>query len=718
MFASLLSSSGSAQLSHGRRLLLAVSFIASVVALADASGRMVVLLVLLLLAPGYLAERALTGARLPLLARMALWISFSLSATALLYQWTWALELTLATPLLWGGVVLLASAALPAAWHDLGSWPAGTRTDGMRWANLLSMVIVGLTLCARLSEIATLAFPPWVDSLHHALLVQIAAERGSAPLALAPYLPVEDLPYHWGYHVFIATLLRLSSLDLLETILLSGQLLNTLLALAVAGLAGYLWRRPLAAPVAALVVGLVSLMPAYYLSWGRYTQLTGLLMLPGLAVAWQVALGGRGRGWWWLAATMLAGLSLVHFRVLIFALALLGALTLVWMLGQPWRKVRPALLGALLAGLVAGALTTPWLLLLLRRALLPAVAPEGSGLAGGGSYNAFNSGLLWVGANYSLVALALSGALLGLHRRAQAATVVLLWVGLLLLVANPWLLGYLLPGLGFLFCMGGLNGLFSLMSEQQRSGSHSHAEATLRPARRMRSYGLLALGAALLLLNPALVQLPYLWLITNDTVVISLFTPLALLIGGGAALLYEQLWRRGGLWLRRALPVVGLALLAATGFWGWRAISAAVLNPSTVLATPADRAAIAWAAAQTPREARFLVNAAPWLATARRGADGGWWLLPLAGRWTTAPPVLFTYGEPDYVRHVNALNDVIIGYVAGGEQAILDLISAERITHIYLVEGRGPLERGIFEGRSGFSIVYEQDGVVIIAVDS
>jgi hypothetical protein len=438
--------------------------------------------------------------------------------------------------------------------------------------------------------------------------------------------------------------------------------------------------------VAALVVGLVSLMPAYYLSRGRYTQLAGLLMLPGLAVAWGQGLARPGRGWWAAAALTLAGLSLVHFRVLVFGLALLGALSLVWAAAHPWAEVRPRFVAALAASAAAGALTAPWLALLLSRALLPAVAD--SGLAGGGSYNALNEGLLWVEPNRLLVALGLAGALVGLARRASAAAALVLWVGFLALLANPWLLTYLLAALG---------------------------AALLVMALSYRRFALAGVAAAMLA-GAALGSPPYLWLITNDVVVISLFMPLAALIGGGAALLYERLAATGPR-AARALAPAGVAALAVAGWLGAGAMRDQALNQTTVLAGPTDRAAIAWAAAETPPEARFLVNAAPWLSTARRGADGGWWLLPLAGRWTTAPPVLYVYGDPAYVAHVNAVADTVIGYVPGGEQAILDLIAAEGITHIYLVEGIGPLRAEIFAGRPGFTQVYARDGVTIFAVE-
>ncbi len=667
----------------GRRLLLAVALGVIPAALVAPAGRLGVAMALVLLAPGYLIERRLAPSQ-PVLARLSLWLALSLSLVPLAYQWLHVAGLALGAPGLWLAAALLAGATLVCAWRDLDASP-DQAPAGPRWAGALTALIFALTLWTRFAQIEGLAFPPWVDPVHHALLIRVAAETGMAPLSLEPYLPVRDLPYHWGYHVTIATLLRLSGLDLPQTLLVSGQILNALNALTVAGLALTLWRRPLAAPVAALIVGLVSLMPAYYLSWGRYTQLAGLLMLPSLAIAWNAALHHRGRGWWLAVALCLAGLNLVHIRMLIFGLLLMASLGLVRAAGQPWAAVRARLPGALAAVVAAVALTAPWLALIINRALLPAAAA--GELAGGGSYNALNENLLWIAPNRLLVALALGGALLALWRRERAGAALLIWVGLLALATNPWLLGYALPAAGAVALINGL----------------------------LRRAPLLALaGAVLLLLNPALVRLPYLWLLPNDVLVISLFLPLALLIGGGAALALH--------WLEAARPRLRPFLMPATavvvlalGLWGANN-SRSVINPVTLLVRPGESAALAWAAAETPPDARFLVNAAPWLPGARRGADGGWWLLPLAGRWTSAPPVVYVYGPPEYVAHVNAVADTVIGYGPGQEQAILDLIRAEGITHIYLVDGSGPLQAGLFAGRPGFVQVYGRDGVTIFAV--
>ncbi|EFO81242.1 hypothetical protein OSCT_0903 [Oscillochloris trichoides DG-6] len=704
-----------------RRALLAVLLCAGVLGLMGPLGRMVLMFPLLLLAPGYLIERRSASRDLPLLPRLTLWIGLSLSLWPLLYLWLTTFGLRLNDPLLWLLAILLALGSMAAAWHDLGSPPpnlpplgGGIRLPppaGAGWGGgniVLALALLLLTLWVRLEQIKDLALPAWVDSVHHALMIRVAAEQGAAPFSLRPYLPVDDLPYHWGYHVLMATLMRLSGLDLVTLLLLPGQILNTLAGVVVAGLAHYLWRRPVAALGALLVVGLLAIMPAYYVSWGRYTQLSGLLLLPGLAIAWAEALRGGQRSHWALVSLQLAGLSLVHFRVLIFALALLAVQASLFF----WQRGRLARVGMmLLSSLTALLLTTPWLWLLARRTLMPALASNG--LAGGGSYNDFSSGLLWSGQNEWLVGMALLAALIGLGQRQQPALIMLLWAGVLLILSNPWLLTYLAPAAGLVLLLWAIRG-------------------------RNWPAGIIALG--LLLLNPWLVALPYLWLITNDVVIISLFVPLAVLIGGGAALCWDEIaprlrWPRilrlsasalpqpqslplrsvRPLWQPRILRLSASALLLGLGLWGGLA-QRSVINQVTILATPADYAALTWVASHTPSDAFFLINHSGWLPGSQRGVDGGWWLLPLTGRQTTTPPVLYIYGDPAYVARVQALEQQLASYTPGNEQALFDLIVREKITYLYFGPNAGTLKPEIFVGHPGFEVVYQVDGVTIIAV--
>jgi hypothetical protein len=652
-------------------------------------GRLLVLLALLLFAPGYLLERALRPRIETPFARPALWLALSLSSAALLYEWSTALHLHLTTAALASLLGLCALAAAAAAWHELGRVrpaPAGPAVLG--WAGLLA--VLALTAGTRFVQIQGLALPAWVDSVHHALMIRVAAERGQAPLSLYPYLPVTQLPYHWGYHVVMAAAMQLSGASLPQTMLWGGQGLNALSGLACAALAAALWRRPLAGVVAALVVGLVSIMPAYYVSWGRYTQLTGLLLLPAAGLLWQAALRAPSRGRWAALAVVLAGLSLVHVRVLLLTLALLAALLAAWAVREPAFVLRQRLLPALLAGALALALTAPWLALLAQR-WLGRIAAEPGVLAGSPGSTALHLDILWAGTNRWLIALALAAALWGIARRRRAAAALALWVALVVAAANPWLLGYVLPAAG---------------------------AVALVLAAQVRRWLPAVVGATLLCCNPALVRLPASWLLTNDVVAISLFVPLSALIGGGACLAWEALARRAasaGALAPRGARLAGVAALAALAIWGaWNQRS--VVNPATVLATGADVAAIAWVAEHTPPDARFLINATEWQRGSDRAVDGGWWLLPLAGRWTSTPPVLYIFGDSVYVHETQERSELVRTLTPADMPRLLARMQRDGIGYVYLGTKPGALTKAMFAGNPAFETVYDAGGVTILAL--
>ena len=384
-------------------------------------------------------------------------------------------------------------------------------------------------------------------------MIRVAAERGQAPLSLRPYLPVDQLPYHWGYHVLVAAAMQLSSLDLPQAMLVTGQALNVLHVLAAAGLAAYLWRRPLAGIAAALAVGLLSIFPAYYVSWGRYTQLTGLLLLPPLMIAWLellkasrltartaererepasaigsrfVPAGARSRvlsrykardrsraaaGGAESDSFHCAGLCALFYGRERLRLGARrnpdhdgGARRALW-----WSRLARAAGSAALALILAG----PWLWLLAARALLRSGTGQAPALLGQGAFYALDTHLLWAGNNRMLIALALAAALWGIRRRKRRVAVLLAWVAALCVLANPWLALYVLPAVGAALLAWSL------------------ARRRVLPA-----LG----GGALLLLNPLLIgKLPYIAIISTETVVISLFLPIGVLLGGGAVLLWD-----------------------------------------------------------------------------------------------------------------------------------------------------------------------------------
>ncbi|MCG8351297.1 MAG: hypothetical protein MI924_26290, partial [Chloroflexales bacterium] len=416
-------------LTPSRRLLIVGLCCAAVAWTAGPAGRFAVVLTLLLFGPGYLIETLLRPAKTPTtFQRPALWLGLSLSVVALLYQWATFVGLALTLPILSVLAVGCGLGVAWRAWHDGGAAaPAlaaepplavpSPRRSVVSGLGLLAIFV--LTLWTRFVEIQNLVLPAWVDSVHHTLMVRVAAESGKVPYSLRPYLPVDDMPYHWGYHVFTAAVLQLSNITLPQVVFWSGQVLNALHVLTCAALATYLWRRPLAGVVAGLVVGLLSIMPAYYVSWGRYTQLTGLLILPPLMIAWHAGLRQASRRWFVIASVLLAGLSVTHFRILVFALAFLAVASVVWALSHPWSLLRRRLMYAIGIAVTSLLLAGPWLGLLTMRALRPVIESPQE-LVSGGSYTALNERLLWSGHNYWLVALALLAALWCVWQRTRA----------------------------------------------------------------------------------------------------------------------------------------------------------------------------------------------------------------------------------------------------------------------------------------------------------
>jgi hypothetical protein len=399
-------------------------------------GRLLVGGAVTLFAPGYLAWAALgRPLRLPRLAAPAIWLGLSLSLIPLAFLWASTLGLRL-TP------AVLRLQALGLALLALWIWRrSGPAVPAPRWLTLGLGLTLGLTGLTRLVEIRGLNAPLWVDSVHHTLLVRIIGETGQIPRSLEPYMPVENLVYHWGYHTVAATWRGVADLPLAQAVLWSGQILNALIALVMYALGAVTLRSPRGGLLAAGVAGLFSLMPAYYVTWGRYTQLTGLLLLPCLLVT-SIALAEGPRFSWrlvGLTALLLAGLMLIHYRVLVFYAAFMAPYSLLLLVR------RPRQLGALIvrfgaASVLAALLAGPWVLIMLRQIIVPFAKAPGA-LEGSDSYNNLDWGLLYAGNARRLYIIAGVGLLLALLRWRWRIVAAAGWIATMFLLANPTVLG-------------------------------------------------------------------------------------------------------------------------------------------------------------------------------------------------------------------------------------------------------------------------------------
>lgn len=688
-------------------------------------GRLAVSGLIVLFVPGYLLWTITrTALHLPRLVAPTIWLGASLSLIPLMFMWSSALGLRL-FPLVLQLQAL--GMTLLAVWHWL-------RTKSMPRAPLWLPVSLGgilaLTGLTRILEIRGVALPLWVDSVHHTLLIRVIGETGRIPTSLEPYLPVDQLIYHWGYHTVIAAWRGVGDLPLAQGVLWTGQILNALIALVMYGLGAVVLRSPRSGLIAAGVAGLLSLMPAYYVTWGRYTQLTGLLLLPGLLIA-SLALAEHTTFSWrlvGLTAVLLAGLMLVHYRVLVFYAAFMLPYSIALLLRQRRRAGQLVLrFGA--ASIGAALLAGPWVLVMLRRVLIPfAGAP--AALAGSESYNSLDWALLMAGNAkwlYAVAGASLVLALMPRHRlrhRWQVAAVAV-WIVALYLVVRPDLLR--LPAVEIGTNQAGvmLGNTFSLPNVRvdQLVIVSLYIAAVLLVAwlpSRLPRWRVLAvggwIGTMLLLANPNVFGLPPSWFINNHSVAITLFMPVALLVAAWINHIITSVTRYGSAALVQVKWAAVIAICTSLALYGtWQLRS--VINPTTVLAQPEDVRAIEWAAENTPPDARFLVNTTAWLNGAYRGTDGGWWLLPLTGRWVSTPPALYIYGSAAYKQAVEALNQRVSALKPEQTAELHQLIRDQRITHIFVGKQPGaPFKADILFSDPLLTPIYDADGVTIFAV--
>ncbi len=570
-------------------------------------------------------------------------------------------------PALWGLILALGFAAWPPGWLWLSlaggrwagwsvaamtgaSWLGGFLLARRRWRRVPRsplrlwrrqhawlLLILLASWGARLVTVRDETFPLWVDASRHALITAVMRDQGRMPGDYAPYLPVDQPGYHYGFHTLAAGLQLLSEQDLASSLLFLGQWLNALMPLMVYAGAWLLTRRRTMGLVAAFLVALPFFFPAYYATWGRFTQLTGLLLLPLLlALTWRLSGGGHETRYCWpLVSLLAAGLFLIHVRVFLLYLPFTA---LAWLVNRG-RGSRGLALGAI----GALALVGPRLALLWRLAA-PVV---GQSIPG---YNAFPVAYLRVGWERPFLVLAGLG---------------LLWSG--------W------------------------MALKRR-----------RPTLPLVLFGWI--GLLVVLLSGARLGLPESWLINLNSLYISLFVPLAWLLGWGM----ERLGRLARPWpwvvLLVAYPLLGGGVALAALFGGHQ--QAGILNQATRLAWPADRPALAWAATHLPVDAVVAVNAWNWLGETWAGSDGGAWLLPLTGRTVTTPPVDYIY-SPALSEAVRQFNEGAMAIDDWSTPAAAAWLWDQGVSHVFVGARGGFFDPAELSRNEAATLLYSQDGAFV-----
>jgi len=325
---------------------------------------------------------------------------------------------------------------------------------GVRSSQAVFLVFTALLFLTRMLVIRNMTAPAWGDSVHHTIIVRLMLDHGGLFQSWAPYAPLESFTYHFGFHASASVWAWLTGASTVQAVLSCGQVLNMLAILALYPLARFLTGSSRSGLGMMLVAGFLFPLPGYFVNWGRYTQLTGQIILP--VAIWFIALlwtkKSRPRPGLLIVITLIIlALGLTHYRVTVLLITAAAALTLygLWLFRQELKSWVIRIAHLTVCGATALLAFLPWILRF-SESRLPAIFGISAGYIPDGN---FVSDLpIWGNTSFYFHDIFWIAALLGLAaaflRRPILAVFVSLWFFLSFVLANPRFFG--LPGNGFL----------------------------------------------------------------------------------------------------------------------------------------------------------------------------------------------------------------------------------------------------------------------------
>lgn len=585
-------------------------------------------------------------------------------------------------------VIVLLSALAAVGSMALRRRPLGVASERKTLA--LMGLVGGATAFTRLHAARRLVLPPWIDSVHHTMLVRLLVEQGTVPESYDPFIRGAPAFYHWGYHAVVAAIAGVlhssDPFELARIVLASGQWWNAAACLFVYAAAREWTRSRAAAVLAAAVSGVISYYPAYYLAWGRYTHLAGAILLLGWMTEALRTLRRPVRGQVLMLGVVSAGLVLVHVRMAFFAavfsIVILTAFA-ARRAARPSSVLRVAVAFAL-AGAMALLMISPWLLRLHRGSVIASALSPPSGVhasppppsGAGASWdtpNGARADLFWVPHNAMLLSFATAGMsglanLGGLSSGQRIASVV--W----------WLIAIVLAS--------------------RTAVRHRSRTAALLAVLSMIAGWCLLVA---LFLNGAALRLPRMRLATNDAAIITTFLPISIAAGALGAWALRAAVRPHLRWM-----VLAVVVIAASIFGG--VTLSDVMNPGTVIADAGDLQALHWIATSLPQRAVLLGGVQPWYAGTFSGTDGAYWSSVLTGRYSLPPPSLYAWSQPP------SLTEPLHAFLRhwkGSYPNVSPALAAEArragVTHVYFGARTEPTRRA-----PPGAMVYEHDGIAIV----
>ncbi len=548
------------------------------------------------------------------------------------------------------------------------------------WGLLVGVLAV--TLVSRLASLRDAVAGMGLDAYHHTLIAMLFVQNGGIPSNYEPYAPLASFTYHYGFHALVATVALASGLtaptDLMMLMPQTGQVAG---ALPVLTLTLFGWKTlgdRWAGLAGGALVGMVSVFPAFYVNWSRFTQGLGLALLPVAWVllleavqqppstapaghtGWQKALSTSGP--LMLAVLAATGLALTHYRVVMIyagfaALYLPGCMANAVRL-RSLRHALPVVQRMALVTVLTVAALSPWLVNLSQNFTTRFVGRDTPTASEYYSLKPlWDAGLLMHLSLVLMLALTLVGAVIWVRERRNALALLpaLTW-GVLALWSNPYLLPVRLPFAGYL-------------------DATTLATGVWLPLSVLAGYSLAWCGRRLV----------------------------------GVADVYGPAVRR--MWRYGTGALAGAVILSLGAVSG---MALATMLDSKPYITQADLDALLWMRDHLPRNAYVLANpfAFAWSPQNVHGSDAGLWVPLVTGGIRSSVPPLPAYNErPNDPGYLDSLRNVVRYEPFAGQQPDWDALRAAGITHIFVGSRGGALDVPTLLSSQRVRLVFHRDGV-------
>jgi hypothetical protein len=201
--------------------------------------------------------------------------------------------------------------------------------------------VFGLFVFLRLAFVSKATIPSYFDSAQHYLIIKnLLGDPASNPTALFPWLTA--VYYHTGFHLIAAFIIAVYHADIINTMLVLGQMILAMIPLSVFFLIKHETQSSPAGIFAVLLAAFGWYMPAHAVDWGKYPALTSLalimfvLSLAYLSTQYRRILSGRNH----LSLNAILFVALIasvfiHSR----SLVIFGIVVLAWVVTTGWQKL-------------------------------------------------------------------------------------------------------------------------------------------------------------------------------------------------------------------------------------------------------------------------------------------------------------------------------------------------------------------------------------------